>query len=224
MPACSFGTTAPGGASNSPEQSAAAPGEVFDLVDAPDPVDEEPAIEPVLSSRRGTQPVAPADVPRRERTASPPRDDSRLDPSELVPEPWSRWSEWGMNLIVLGAWMAVLLFLLYILFGMEFYGLAFALLLVGAVVSVVLSYPILITLERPVRITPEQALRDYYTALSHHVPHFRRMWLLAERRRTHFLGVRVAGGVQGILERAVGPPAPGARRAANPARLRSDQL
>jgi hypothetical protein len=36
----------------------------------------------------------------------------------------------------------------------------------------------LITLERPVRVTPEQALRDYYGALSHHLPHFRRMWLL----------------------------------------------
>ena len=45
-------------------------------------------------------------------------------------------------------------------------------------VAVVLSYPILITLERPVRITPEQALRDYYGALSHQLPHFRRMWLL----------------------------------------------
>ena len=41
-----------------------------------------------------------------------------------------------------------------------------------------MSYPILITLERPVRITPEQAVRDFYGALSHHHPHFRRMWLL----------------------------------------------
>ena len=45
-----------------------------------------------------------------------------------------------------------------------------------------LSYPILITLERPVRITPEQAARDHYGALSHHLPHHRRMWLLLERR------------------------------------------
>jgi hypothetical protein len=49
---------------------------------------------------------------------------------------------------------------------------------VGALVAAVLSYPIWITLERPVRITPEQAVRDYYGALSHHFPHFRRMWLL----------------------------------------------
>jgi hypothetical protein len=48
----------------------------------------------------------------------------------------------------------------------------------GAIVAAILSYPILITLERPVRVTPEQAVRDYYGALSHHVPHFRRMWLL----------------------------------------------
>ena len=50
--------------------------------------------------------------------------------------------------------------------------------LVGGAGAVLLSYPILITLERPVRMTPEQALRDYYGALSHHIPHFRRMWLL----------------------------------------------
>ena len=30
--------------------------------------------------------------------------DSRLDPSALVEETWSRWAEWGTNLIVVGAW------------------------------------------------------------------------------------------------------------------------
>ena len=44
--------------------------------------------------------------------------------------------------------------------------------------SSLVAYPILITLERPVRITPEQAVNDYYSALSHHAPHYRRMWLL----------------------------------------------
>jgi hypothetical protein len=83
-----------------------------------------------------------------------------------------------MNVIVVGAWLAVLLFLVYFMFLQDFIGLAFLLLLVGGLVAVVLSYPMLITLERPVRITPEQAARDYYSALSHHVPHFRRMWLL----------------------------------------------
>ena len=100
------------------------------------------------------------------------------DPSSLVEETWSRWAEWGSNLLVVGGWMAVLLLLVYFVFGQEHYVLAFMLLIVGSGVAVVLSYPMLITLERPVRVTPEQAVRDYYNALSHHVPHLRRMWLL----------------------------------------------
>jgi hypothetical protein len=101
-----------------------------------------------------------------------------LDPKNLVEETWSRWAEWGTNLIAVGAWMAVLLLLVYFVFGQEFYFLSFVLLIVGSGVALVLSYPMLITLERPVRVTPEQAVRDYYGALSHHVPHLRRMWLL----------------------------------------------
>ena len=66
----------------------------------------------------------------------------------------------------------------YFLTGLEHLGPALFTLLLGGLVAVVLSYPILITLERPVRVTPEQAVRDYYAALSHHLPHFRRMWLL----------------------------------------------
>ena len=58
------------------------------------------------------------------------------------------------------------------------FGLAFLVLVAGGVTLVLLSYPILITLERPVRITPEQAVRDFYSAVSHHLPHYRRMWLL----------------------------------------------
>ncbi len=129
--------------------------------------------------RRPSAPTEPA-ARLSEAGATIPRarDETRLDPSALVEETWSRWSEWGTSLIVVGAWSTAMLLLVYFVFGTEFHALAFVLLLVGAIVAVVLSYPILITLERPVRITPEQALRDYYGALSHHVPHFRRMWLL----------------------------------------------
>src|SRR5208337_731212 len=42
--------------------------------------------------------------------------------------------------------------------------------------------PVAPALERPVRITPEQAARDYFGALSHHFPHYRRMWLLLSAR------------------------------------------
>ena len=101
-----------------------------------------------------------------------------LEPSAMVEETWSRWAEWGPTAFFIACWLGVVLFVVYLLFGMEAYGLAFLTLFGGGIIAIGLSYPILITLERPVRITPEQAVRDYYGALSHHVPHFRRMWLL----------------------------------------------
>ena len=152
-------------------------GEVFDLVDVPDwAADWAPTQFPSVPRARPTEPAA--GQPEAGRTATRARDDSRLDPRALVEETWSRWAEWGTSLIVVGAWSTAMLLLVYFLFGTEFHALGFVMLLVGVIVAVVLSYPMLITLERPVRITPEQALRDYYGALSHHVPHFRRMWLL----------------------------------------------
>jgi hypothetical protein len=55
---------------------------------------------------------------------------------------------------------------------------AFFLLVVGGAGLLVLCYPMFITLERPVRMTPEQAINDYFAALSHLRPHYRRMWML----------------------------------------------
>ena len=160
-----------------PQPAAEAAGE-FALVDVPEPASDraEPAF-PSPSRAGGPQPPV-AGAAAREQKGAAAQKEMRLDPEELVPEPWSRWGEWGMNLIVVGAWLTVLLLLVYFLFVQDSIGPAFLLLLVGGLVAVVLSYPMLITLERPVRITPEQAARDYYAALSHHVPHFRRMWLL----------------------------------------------
>jgi hypothetical protein len=150
-------------------------GEIFALADGGSSV-EIPVQSPV--------PPVFDDVPKRK--ARPKQDgksarvadEPMLEPSALVEEVWSRRAEWGMTLIVVGAWLAVVLGVVYFSLEAELYGLAFVTLLMGAAAAVVLSYPIFITLERPVRITPEQAVRDYYGALSHHVPHFRRMWLL----------------------------------------------
>jgi hypothetical protein len=151
-------------------------GDVFALVDAPEPApDQSPT--PVHSPPRTRPEGPPTAEPAAAARSESPRE-AKLDPAALVEQPWSRWAEWGPNLIVVCAWMAVLLFLVYFVFGQEMFGLSFVLLIVGSLVAVVLSYPMLITLERPVRVTPEQALRDYFGALSHHVPHLRRMWLL----------------------------------------------
>jgi hypothetical protein len=153
-------------------------GEVFDLAGAPELDQEEPA------SPDSTGPAAPIHTTARTPKAAKPKpvaDDSRLDPSDLVEEVWTRWGEWGLNLIIVGLWLAVVLGVAYLAAGYELYAVAFSTLIAGLGAAVVLAYPILITLERPVRITPEQAVRDYYHALSHHIPHLRRMWLLLSK-------------------------------------------
>jgi len=178
-----FGS-APANVPSSPSPHPAAKGvtgasEVFDLVDASDSATDSVVDRPPIAVPKapGEQPRAPSGTPRKERKT----DDAALNPSDLVEETWTRWAEWRLNLIVVGAWVALILLLVYFVFGQDHLGISFLLLIVGVIVAAVLSYPILITLERPVRITPEQAVRDYYGALSHHVPHFRRMWLLLSK-------------------------------------------
>jgi hypothetical protein len=157
-------------------EAASGSGEVFDLVDVPEWAADWASTQFPSPPRARAQAPATGE-PRPAAKPEQPRE-AAVDPSALVEETWSRWAEWGPNLISLGAWAAAVLLLVYFVFGQELYALAFILLIVGSLVAVVLSYPMLITLERPVRVTPEQALRDYYGALSHHVPHLRRMWLL----------------------------------------------
>jgi hypothetical protein len=152
-------------------KSSAGAGEVFDLVEQPRSDELTPPIPPVPQRDR-------AAAKPQERHTDPHHDKPRLEPSALVEQKWSRWAEWGPNLLAVGGWILFFCLGFYFLWSVENLGPAFFMLLVGAVGAIILSYPILITLERPVRVTPEQALRDYYAALSHHLPHFRRMWLL----------------------------------------------
>lgn len=140
-------------------------GEGFDLAGPPSDSGE---VAPDVAA-------APA-IPVRERTRA------ALPPTPAVEQVWSRTAEWGGALLRLGAWGLLVLWLLYLCIGAEAYSLAALLLAVGGVGALILSYPILITLERPVRITPEQAARDYYGSLSHHFPPYRRMWLLLSAR------------------------------------------
>jgi hypothetical protein len=125
---------------------------------------------------------APPPAPRRpdyrpEPTAGEGRTTRRLlGETATVDQVWSRSAEWGPTAVLLAVVGAVVLGLAYA--TSSNLGLAFAILMIGGLAWVLLSYPIVVTLERPVRITPEQAARDFYAALSHHVPHYRRMWLL----------------------------------------------
>jgi hypothetical protein len=171
----SSGAAAPGNDAGS--------GDTFELADGD--------LEESAAEAGSAAPPIPAALPRdrppaRPHDAARPRparlgESSAIEDEALVDVVWSRWAEWGPNLVVIAAWLFALAVILYFVMGWGFYGFGFFLLLVGATGAVLLSYPILITLERPVRITPEQAVRDFYGALSHHLPHFRRMWLLLTR-------------------------------------------
>ena len=159
-------------------------GESFDLADAPerggerDQVDgAEPPKPAVDRSRIGSREGKSARTPEAQ-----PRSKPVLQSGPTVEQVWSRTSEWGPTLVVLFCWAAVLFGILYLTLSAELFELSAMILLAGCLCAVVLSYPILITLERPVRITPEQAARDYFGALSHHLPHHRRMWLLLSAR------------------------------------------
>jgi hypothetical protein len=160
----------PGPSAGAKPAGPAASGEVFDLADAESAEGGAPPVEPAPAAAKSKVPrPAPADSTKE----SPAR-----KPSEMVEEVWTRQAEWGPTLIVVGAWVAFILLFVYFGLGSDYIWLGLLTLMLGAAAAAVLSYPILITLERPVRVTPEQALRDYYGALSHHLPHFRRMWLL----------------------------------------------
>jgi hypothetical protein len=167
-----------GPAQPAPKPPLPAWGEVFDLADNLE-ADVAPAAPSATSPRVPRDPISKKESrkprePRPEAAAA----DAGLDPAALVQEVWSRTGEWGPSLILVGGWVGFLAIVLYIALGQGALAVALVALILGGAVAVILAYPILITLERPVRITPEQAVRDYYGALSHHLPQYRRMWLL----------------------------------------------
>lgn len=162
-------------AAGKPEPPTVTPGgEGFDLADTPPPPPpRRPHVPPPSDPGPVEPPIAAPPRPRADRPAA-----RRLDSAPAVDAPWSRWAEWGPTIAAMAAWAVVAWTLIILLLSSELYGAALAMFAIGSVVGLALFYPIVITLERPTRMTPEQALRDYYQALSHHLPHYRRMWLL----------------------------------------------
>jgi hypothetical protein len=133
---------------------------------------------------------APSDRAEQRPAPITPKDDGGIErsdagvsrPKELTPapvlQPWSRLAEWGPTLGRLTLALIALIALVYASFSAEHLVRSLAIFGIGLGAVILLSYPIAITLERPVRMTPEHAVRDYYGALAHHIPHHRRMWLL----------------------------------------------
>lgn len=142
-----------------------------------------------LDESPSTEPPAPPPQARPRRRPRPQADDldeddrrgSRVEEAE-VDRVWSRGAEWGSTLALLAIVGVAVLAAVWLVFSIVGFGLAALVALVGVVVLGLLSYPIVVTLERPIRLTPEQALKDYFGALSHHRPHYQRMWLLLSDR------------------------------------------
>jgi hypothetical protein len=163
---------APPEAASSPEVDG------YDLDGGPIPDDDElPAPVPIpIPSKPVDRPKA-RPKPKLEFEKIEPEGSSEFEEeSAEVNEVWSRWGEWGPDLIKIGAVGLGTIVLAWIFSGSLMN--AFFVLVLGVAVMVVLSYPILITLERPVRFIPEHAVNDFFDAASHHFPHYRRMWLL----------------------------------------------
>ncbi len=159
----------PAPAAKPPRPAAAPDGEDFALEESPAPARRPPVPPPVWEDE-------PSDEPRESRPRPAPI--RHLDSASAVDYPWTRWAEWGSMIAALAGWTLVAWTVVYFLLVAELYGAAVLVFGIGTIVGLALFYPIVITLERPTRMTPEQALRDYFQALSHHVPHHRRMWLL----------------------------------------------
>ena len=143
----------------------------------PSPPRDEADVFDVLGEDPADDP-SPAPIPAHAAPSAKPRAEKARPaaPQTGVAEVWSRGAEWGPDLLRVAVAAVVSMGIVWISMGN--FGAAAVFFLVGVSACAWLSYPIVVTLERPVRVTPEQAAKDYYGALSHHMPHYRRMWLL----------------------------------------------
>jgi hypothetical protein len=178
------------GAPRSPEVS---PGDDYALEERGEPVrklvDPLPFLDEAPVARSVGKPAAASeswvsDEPETDRRAR-----TQVEDRDAVEQVWTRGAEWGRTMAALAAVVVITGSVFAWLVSAGSYSLALVSALAGGVVFILCSYPILISLERPVRITPEQAVKDFYGSLSHHSPHFRRMWLLLStggRNSGHF--------------------------------------
>lgn len=136
--------------------------EETDAPAAPSPV---PIEQPPVADK-----LTPTAEPGARKQAKPAATKSKVNPQ--VTQLWSQWGELRhvliipLALVVLGGVACtpsshVLVGVFMVLAGLAGTG-----------------YLIAVSLERPVRVTPEQGVRGYFESLDHHLPNFRRMYLL----------------------------------------------
>jgi hypothetical protein len=138
-----------------------------------------PIPAPPLSPPSELPPSAPhAAVSPTESTFQPATEEGKSEgvvaefPDEppVVDEVWSRWAEWKEPLLWSGGGIALATL---IVFGGPWVAIA-----LFVVASAYGAYYVVISLAVPVRVTPEQAAREFYEAAGHRLPNFRRMFVL----------------------------------------------
>ena len=185
-----LGGSGPEAPESKPAKSAPADADGGYAVEGPEPEAEAPVTPPI-------PPVSRPERPRPAAKAEAPVKRTKRAPSSGVDQTWSRGAEWGTDLVRLGVAVLVAGYLLYATFSIHAIAAWLVLLAFSSVGLAILAYPIFITLERPVRVTPEQAAKDYFAALSHRVPHFKRMWLLLSTDGHHSPSFGSFGEFQG---------------------------
>ena len=144
-----------------------------------DPADTYELDEIVPPAPQSVTPAAFAGEPTRSTRQRPELAPAPINASTIPDgQIWTRWAEWWPATIRVVVALTATLYITSQTYSRI--GLSACLLVLGfgLVTALLLAYPILITLERPVRFTPEQAVRDYFEAVSHIFPNHRRMWLL----------------------------------------------
>lgn len=176
------------------------PGE-YELLDAP--VEKKKPTPPPAAPHHEPPPT-PTRAERAPAREQPPTPSYQEDYEDVVDRVWNRWGEWGPTILRLVLIGAAWLFVLYVTLSAEHIGRTFFLFVLGLVAMGVCSYPILITLERPVRVTPEQALQDYFGSLNHWFPQYRRMWLLLASPRQDSPPLHSLAALQGYWKAKIG--------------------
>jgi hypothetical protein len=171
-------------ANSNPSSGAAPPDpDGRDAYSLRDPVEPEPASKPdtaAVTEFQLSEPAAsavPSDEPAPESETTfqatsepdtqPAAPDFPEDPPE-VRDVWTRWVDWKEP-VILGGGGIVLASLIF------FWG-SYVAMVIFLAAGLYAAYYFVISMEVPVRVTPEQAIQEFFAAASHRLPNFRRMY------------------------------------------------
>lgn len=117
------------------------------------------------------------ETPRESKARISPDRSGRIESARDFPL-WSRRKESGPDLFRVLFSAGVTLILAWIFADWNTIHISGWVTVLGTLVTILLAYPLVVGLERPVRSSPERAVRDFFEALEHHGPLYPRMWLL----------------------------------------------